>query len=110
MTQINSSSIIGKPIRVGNLLVAQFDFPKNMNWDDAKKGCETLGNGWRLPTKDELNILYQKKEKIGGFKVTFYWSSTEVASNVAWLQGFGSGVQHGNVKSEELFVRAVRAF
>lgn len=31
-----------------------------------KKGAD-LGDGWRLPTKDELNVLYENKDKIGGF-------------------------------------------
>jgi len=63
----NSDSIIGKPIRIRNLEVAQNDFPKEMTWYDAKKACTDLGNGWRLPTKDELNLLYINKDKIGGF-------------------------------------------
>ena len=25
--------------------------PKALNWDEAKKACEKLGKGWRLPTK-----------------------------------------------------------
>ena len=60
-------NIIGKPIKIGNIEVAQYNFPKKMDWNDAKKACARLGAGWRLPTKDELNLLYQKKDKIGGF-------------------------------------------
>ena len=41
------------------------------------KACAALGGGWRLPTKDELNILYENKDKIGGFASNNYWSSTE---------------------------------
>jgi uncharacterized protein (TIGR02145 family) len=26
-------------------------------WESAKQGCESLGNGWRLPTNDELGQL-----------------------------------------------------
>ena len=33
-----------------------------MNWHDANKACNALGKGWRLPTKDELNTLYQNKD------------------------------------------------
>ena len=54
----NSDSIIGKPIKIGKLEVAQNDFPKTMFWNDAVKACTDLGKGWRLPTKDELNLLY----------------------------------------------------
>ena len=34
---LNPASIIGKPVKIGNLLVAQNDFPNVMNWNDAKK-------------------------------------------------------------------------
>jgi hypothetical protein len=47
-----------------------------MNWNDAEKACEILGDGWRLPTIEQLNILYQNKVAIGGFASDFYWSST----------------------------------
>jgi len=66
---IASSSIIGKPVKIGNLLVAEFDFPKYLSWDDATIACSNLGKGWRLPTKNELNILYKNKTKIGGFLI-----------------------------------------
>ncbi len=41
--QTDSASIIGKPVIVGNLVIAQNDFPKQMLWEDAKKACEALG-------------------------------------------------------------------
>jgi hypothetical protein len=37
-----------------------------MNWHEAVEVCKKLGKGWRLPTKDELNFLYENKEEIGG--------------------------------------------
>jgi hypothetical protein len=74
------------------------------------KACADLGDGWRLPTKDELNLLYKNKEKIGGFANNYYWSSTEVDNNYAWFQYFGSGFQKANYKSATNYVRAVRVF
>ncbi len=41
----DAKEIIGKPVKVGNLLVAENDFPKAMYWEDAKKACEALGQG-----------------------------------------------------------------
>ena len=73
----DAKEIIGKTIKIGNLLVAQNDFPNAMNWDDAKKVCTEIGEGWRLPTEDELMILLKNKDKIGGFANAAYWSSTE---------------------------------
>jgi len=75
--EVNPKFIIGIPITFGNLEVAQYDYPSVMTWRDAKIACAKLGNGWRLPNKDELNILYKNKDKIGGFANSSYWSSTE---------------------------------
>lgn len=32
-----STEIIGNPIKIGKLEVAQFDFPQKMNWHNAKR-------------------------------------------------------------------------
>ena len=80
-----------------------------MNWHEAKIACKTLRKGWRLPTKDELSMLYENKEEIGGFANYFYWSSTEDAHNNAWSQVFNDGNQFYASKTNTLYVRAVRA-
>ena len=102
--------IIGKSIKIGNLEVAQNDFPNTMNWEDAKKACEKLGSRWRLPTKDELNLLYRNKDKIGGFASEGYWSSTEDDDYGAWSHHFSTGVQNYDGKDTRYYVRAVRTF
>ena len=43
-------NIIGVPIKIENLEVAQYDFPKKMSWQSAESACASLANGWRLPT------------------------------------------------------------
>jgi hypothetical protein len=97
-------------IKIDNLEVMTEDLEGRYTWDDAMKACADLGDGWRLPTKDELNLLYENKEKIGGFASSNYWSSTENDNNIAWNQSFGGGGQ-GNVnKNATDYVRAVRAF
>ena len=55
---LDSASIIGEPIRLGNLLVAQNIFPNRMTLDDAVKACASLGPGWRLPDFGELSRIY----------------------------------------------------
>ncbi len=42
------------------------------------------------------------------FDSTSYWSSTEISSTDAWLQGFGAGVQTNDGKNYYRRVRAVR--
>jgi formylglycine-generating enzyme required for sulfatase activity len=107
---IDSAWIIGKPIRVEQLLVAQNDFANRMDWYDAKKACAALGNGWRLPTMQELYDLYQNRDKIGSFASGSHWSSTEDLNNYAWGQVFYNGLQLDFNKSNPNYVRAVRAF
>jgi hypothetical protein len=85
---VDSASIIGKSLKLGNLIVAQNDFPNQMNWDDAKKACTSLGNGWRLPTQYELEILNKNKAIISGFTNGSYWSSNDRVFLFAWQQVF----------------------
>jgi hypothetical protein len=106
------TSIIDKPFKISNLEVAQKDFPNLLNWKDAIEACAKLGDGWRLPTKDELNILLKNKDKIGGFAIGFYWSSSEVGYGNAWSKGINAG-GHASFdasfdKSSAYYVRAIR--
>ena len=104
-----------KTVKIANLEVMTEDLGRMMSWNEAKKACADLGDGWRLPTKEELNILYQNKDKIGGFADMFYWSSTSSAGGeteygYAWLQSLHSGEQGGIPKGALCYIRAVRDF
>jgi hypothetical protein len=65
---------------------------------------------WFLPSKDELDLLYQQKDVVGGFANDNYWSSTEYNSFNAWYQNFYNGNQNASGKNYTIRVRAVRAF
>lgn len=107
---VDSASIISDPIKVGNLLVAKNDFPNQMNRNDAKKACASLGPGWRLPTKDEMDTLNQNKDEIGGFARDGYWSTAELGVVYVWHQNFVYGLllNFFKHKNDKLSVRAVR--
>ena len=110
MAQVaDSKSIIGISVNLGGLEVAQNTFPKMMNWHDAKAACDSLGNGWRLPSKDELVFLFQNKYRIGVFKFDIYWSSSEYGTGYAWFQNLGYGGQYPSYKFDAAYVRAIRA-
>jgi hypothetical protein len=102
--------VIGTPIKIGNLEVAQNNFPQLMNWEDAKKACKTLSNGWRLPTKDELNILYINMDEIGSFTSDACWSSDKAKIGFAWSQNFQNGSQNITNMKNLARVRAIRIF
>ncbi len=74
------------------------------------KGGNT--SGWYLPSKNELNLMYEnlKKNGTGGFADMEYWSSSESDEAYAWYQDFKDGAADSNTKTNRLRVRAVRAF
>jgi hypothetical protein len=68
---------------------------------------------WYLPSKHELNLLFNNRGYVGGFIETGgYWSSTEATQGEAWAQGFLNGTQIAEAKGESTIThaRAIRAF
>ena len=90
----------------------------NANWNSAKQLCDNYNEAgfsdWRLPTKDELQLIYLlfHWRQIGDFASGYYWSSAEydVSAEYAWVQYFGNGEQDYAGKNIRYNVRAVRAF
>ena len=100
------------------------------NWFDAKDMVNDTSkhdangakfNDWRLPTKDELNLIYKQKDSIGGFPQTgLYWSSTTnseitgkfpIGESIFYYLNIGDG-SWSNTSQEFLkfALRAVRNF
>ena len=80
-----------------------------MNWDAAMKACADLGDGWRLPNRLELLLMYSKRDELGGFDTGEYWSSSELNAHNAWGQFFLTGSQYYLSKNcLNFYVRAVR--
>ena len=61
-------------------------------------------NDWRLPTLDELYVMYNNKDYIGGFQdsssaYSVYWSSTSYTSKshytISFFNGHSSWDDHG---------------
>ena len=67
---------------------------------------------WFLPSKDELNLMYQnlKVAGVGGFTDYYYWSSSEANASYAFAQHFANASQYWYYKDHTYLVRAVRAF
>ena len=79
---MNSSEIIGTPILIGNLQVAEFDFEKEFSW-----------------IKDKILELTNSN----------YWSSTEhVGFKAAWIQRLSNGNQNWVDNQYPARVRAVK--
>jgi hypothetical protein len=101
--------IIGHSKVIGQLEVAEQDLPDSLNWQMAINSCGELGDGWRAPTKDELELIYKNKDSIGGFTKLFYWTSSESDTCCAWCYSFynGYGVKYCN-KENYGYVRPVK--
>jgi len=68
------------------------------SFNEAAKHAKNIGEGFHVPTKNELNVLYENRNK-GKLKGTFnetskYWSSTPFNFLIfAWAQRFSDGFQ-----------------
>ena len=90
----------------------------------AKLCADLVINGysdWYLPSREELNKLYENRIAIGGFSTdvtpgsSVYWTSSEGVSltppnNGAFHVYFITGQNGGANKNQTFFVRAVRSF
>jgi TolB-like protein len=87
------------------------------NWNDAISIAQSYSGGgfsdWRLPTRDELNLVYinLKLKNLGGFvNNSIYWSSSPGSPTGAWGRSFKDGSSHNDSRGRKYAVRAVRTF
>ncbi len=95
---------------------AQRDNGQNINWNNARSYCSNLstsGGGWRLPSMDELEGIYDATATLttscGGytcrasplFSLTgpIAWSNQSNGSSKAWGFGLGNGVRYSTTVS-----------
>lgn len=107
-------------VMVGDLYVQTKDISdKAIDWESAKLLCEnsTVGdfNDWRLPTIEELAVIYNNKRAIGGFRdsVSYnsdYWSMSISPSSDSkyYVLDFSNGQSSTEGSLYDNYVRAVR--
>jgi hypothetical protein len=85
----------GKP-----MYTTAVDAPLTVKWKEAMRYVDTLKaygyKDWRVPTKAELNVLFNNRTAIGGFYESnepsgHYWSSTPIDRYAAGLSGSAMG-------------------
>jgi TolB-like protein len=125
ITKINFSEYVLGDIGPGGGMVFFAQGGKYMEMSDIL-GNYTWSNGltaarnyrgcgfsdWRLPTKDELNLIYQnlRAKNIGSLGDSWHWSSSEYSGGTAWGRRFSDGDQGPTNKTNTYSVRTVRAF
>ena len=89
---ISKKNFIGSPIRFQYVEVAQYDIPKKCTYDEALRLVKTIGNNWRLPTKEELLKMFEKRDLIKNFEWGEYYLSNEVyGKNLIYTVEFADG-------------------
>ena len=114
--EANTSIIIAAQVAIGD--DGSTYAARICNELQVTEGGKTYGD-WYLPSKEELDLMYQNKATIdatagvnggSGFASAYYWSSTERSNDYAWGQTFDDGYQYLDYKYYTYRVRAVRAF
>ena len=94
------------------------DASLTMKFNEAQEYAAKLDahghKDWRVPTKAELNVLFNNRAAIGGFDVSgsypagWYWSASPGNKWDAWGQRFSGGYQNRHDKDSHSAVRCVR--
>ena len=105
----------------GCVYIKTTDEAGTYTWDDANTVCQNKGVGCYLPSKMELDFIYQVWNQpanggtyrggvspLTGFSYTSYWSSTVSIDTFAWIQYFNYGSQNYYNKITSFKVRCVR--
>jgi hypothetical protein len=95
-----SSEASEEKIEIRSMRIENFEVLLNsieqMTWEESNEFAKKLGNGWRLPTKEEFVILntnqptLETSGKISLWKGG-YWTSTELNESLAWQCSFEFG-------------------
>jgi hypothetical protein len=107
ITSCKKDNVIENPITGKKVLVAKQDFPDKMKWDEAKIACSSLGDGWRLPTEYELEVMNSITAHLDNFKnEEEHWSSNAYGVDQKWVE---VGTYLGRSRKEKTEYAAVRA-
>jgi hypothetical protein len=95
--------------KIGNIEVSRHKFTEYVDFATAKRLVTKLGKGWRLPTKDELNDIYEYNYLSHDFeREPTYWSSTKKGTYNIWVQEFAFGSKLNGWDNNEFLVIAVK--
>ena len=76
-----------------------------MTWGEANEHCIQLGDGWRLPTKEELMYMFNH---FGGKFGNYGCWGDRFNSEYCWSVGFKTGNVYLNLNNNKNFLIPVR--
>ncbi|MBP5201997.1 DUF1566 domain-containing protein [bacterium] len=85
-----------------------------LSWKDAMIYAQTVMKGgyrdWRVPTMEELVVIYKIKDVCGINKCNdWFWSSSECDGGLnAWRVSMHAGFSSNGIKSGKYYVRCIR--
>lgn len=75
-----------------------------MTWYEASRRCKDMvdfgKDDWKLPSKNELNAMYLRKDLIGGWDEAGYWCATTDNFDLANYQVFDESGEQGYGEKE----------
>ena len=88
-----------------------YDAQEIINRSENHSASGANYSDWRLPTKNELDLMFLQRKLVGGFIESGYWSTTEGQTpGSAWYLDFHSGAHYEGEAYGSLYIRAVREF
>jgi hypothetical protein len=116
-TGVNDNGIVYWVDRTGKkgLIVDVIDLGL-MDWYAAVKAWQENGNGWYLPTLEDLEKLYKNEKKLSGLNLEgWYWCTKASGDDISQRQSCIFDLTTGEVNSDvagfsEYNVRLVKAF
>ena len=97
-----------------NAMIAKYATNTSYWWRLIKEKRDNTGLDWFMPSKDELDMMYDNRTVITGqggdaFKTDiWYWSSSEYTSSSAWHQLFSTGTRGNDDKRNSAHCRLLR--
>ncbi len=125
--KIKTTPEIGDEMADGTILAGYYEGkplyarPKDESgtytFNTAAKQAKDVGGGFHVPSKGELNVLWENRDKgklagtfneTGSYPAGWYWSSSPYYLISGWAQRFSDGLQDSNFRHDVSSLRLVR--
>jgi formylglycine-generating enzyme required for sulfatase activity len=79
---------------------------QHLNWYEADEYCKSLGNDWRMPTIDELRLIFESDHDL---EEKYYWASNENNYGYGWAISMKYGhIMYDHKRLSQFYVRPVK--